>query len=184
MYVYHLKQNGFIGTQLLSLNELRLISSELFDKFSEKYSWRPKLKQAQVPILNCLWNDVIHLSPMPMQIIFDEAMRVGHILPNRYAFKIPIRELDATQLVEVQTYPYLSDLDYNIPPESTQKVVTESFESLEEIPFHLTKYYESCKANNIAPLLFNGLPHILFKGKIDLSSVETIQVKGNKTGQW
>ena len=51
-----------IGTILYSLNQLKNIYPEQYEKHIKKYKSRESLLATEIPPLHCLWNDVLHLT--------------------------------------------------------------------------------------------------------------------------
>ena len=66
-YVYHMVPKNMEGKKLIALNKLKLKNRGLYEQYIQKYYDHPdrlKLLENQVPKLDCLWNDVIHLLPL------------------------------------------------------------------------------------------------------------------------
>jgi hypothetical protein len=49
-------------------------------------------------------------------------------------------------------------------------------EAYRKVPSETIEYYKACKAKGERPLLFHGVPHILYKGTIDTTGLEIITV--------
>lgn len=62
--VYHRYPEGLQGSYLHPLNKLRTKLPELYRREVQKYTGREHLMQQRVPLLECLWNDVLHFSPV------------------------------------------------------------------------------------------------------------------------
>lgn len=64
MYVYHFKRKNMVGSKLIPLNKLKNIYPDIYKEHVKKYVGREKLLTKNIPLLDCLWNDVLHLSPI------------------------------------------------------------------------------------------------------------------------
>ena len=59
-FVYHIRSADFRGTTLYPLNRLRDRYPDVYEAQRAKYRGREWLLEARVPLLDVLWNDVIH----------------------------------------------------------------------------------------------------------------------------
>ena len=73
-YVYHMVPKEMKGEVLNSLNEMKLIHPELHKHYSKKYFNHPereRLLLRRIPKLDCLWNNVIFLSPLHPYYVYE-----------------------------------------------------------------------------------------------------------------
>ena len=96
-YIYHIIPNPFVGTKLIPLNEMDK-ESELYKGHARKYLGRESLTKQQIPILNCLWNDVVQFSAINPQLIVDELKNLN---PN---FQLKRLEYFKISLDEISSY--------------------------------------------------------------------------------
>jgi hypothetical protein len=68
-FVYHFKPKNMVGDLLIPLNQLRDKHPMTYAEHVTKYKGREKLLEKTIPLLNCLWNDVLHISPIHPQIV-------------------------------------------------------------------------------------------------------------------
>ena len=43
----------------------------VYEEHVKKYKGRERLLRREIPLLNCLWNDVLHISPIHPQLVMD-----------------------------------------------------------------------------------------------------------------
>jgi hypothetical protein len=68
--LFHTAPNRMVGTVLYPLNELEDVDPETWRQERKKYAGREQVLEKRVLPLNCLWNDVLHLSAVhPADII-------------------------------------------------------------------------------------------------------------------
>ena len=66
-----------VGTVLYPLNELEHVVRDAWLRERAKYAGREHVLEMRVPPLDCLWNDVLHLSPVHAADIVAELRKVG-----------------------------------------------------------------------------------------------------------
>ncbi len=100
-FIYHGVPEDMHGTKLIPLNRMREEMSEVFDAAVKKYDGRKQVIQRRIPLLDCLWNDVIQFLPLHPQKVFELQQSLGLIpaVPPYKFFKIDIRKLDPDKTV-------------------------------------------------------------------------------------
>jgi hypothetical protein len=107
--VYHFKPLDMTGNVLFPLNRLRETHPEIYSKAATKYVGRESLMSEVIPGLNCLWNDVLHLSPIHPQRIVDCWKQHGLIEHTRISErKIEVYEIPVELLLENNTVYFQS----------------------------------------------------------------------------
>lgn len=99
------------GDFLVSLNNLLETHPVAYKEHLKKYKGREKLLQERIPILNCLWNDVLHISPINPQAIIDAWQKEGlyehaRIPESIEVYKIPIDLLNEETTVCFQSFNF------------------------------------------------------------------------------
>ena len=61
-YLYHMIPLNMQRNVLYPLNDLREIYPKIYKEHKKKYTGREHLLKVEIPRLNCLWNDVLHLT--------------------------------------------------------------------------------------------------------------------------
>ncbi len=159
-----------VGTKLVPLNQMHGSMPELRKKYLEKYKGREEILEFKIPLLDCLWNDVVQLLPLHPQKVFSLQKELGIIAelpPYRY-YKIPIERLDPARAVvffksapgeESTSVKWLGDVDLG---------------SLQSVPSATKDYYESLIGTDELPFNYQFIPHVVHKGVIDVSDIEII----------
>ncbi len=62
IYLYHSVPKNLQGNILYPLNTLKEKHPEIYEQQVSKYVGREHMTQQRIPILDCLWNDVLHFS--------------------------------------------------------------------------------------------------------------------------
>ena len=168
-FLYHGKPEDMIGTVLFPLNEMQVTLPEIYKLEKAKYADRESLMEEIIPILNCKWNDVLHLSPIDPKIVYQELINAG-FSPSKDAlfFKIPVDQINESLTV---VYKYENG---NKTPDQFLKFSKEIFQNLSELPTGTKAWYKECAASKKRPLLFHMVPHILTKSSIDITNCEVV----------
>jgi hypothetical protein len=61
-YLYHFVPKDVRGTQLYPLSVLKKKFPDRYAEEVKKYQGRVFVKKIKIPVLNCLWNDVMRLT--------------------------------------------------------------------------------------------------------------------------
>lgn len=173
-YLYHIVREDTKGNRLYPLNSLKKKHPDLYAKYIEKYKGREYVLKEKVLILNCLWNNTLHFSPVHPSQIKKALGDLGLNLKHRNYYQIDPFILDSKKTV-IYLNRYLGEdlekikkdyLPYN--PKGVSKYA--------HLPEETKKYYRRCVQKKIKPLLFHKIPHILFKGSLPISDLSIITV--------
>jgi len=174
MKLYHRVPLDITGDTLMPLNRLKNFNRALYESYSEKYSEREVLKSVNIPYLDCLWNDVIHLSPVhPSKIVsalidvgFNELRKIEwfEVCSERNGFT---NENTVIYLYKTPFVPQANKSEF-VPFEKNQ------FAQLEELNPEAIEQYRISKMQGKRPLLFHLVPHVLHKGELSLDAMDTI----------
>lgn len=188
-HVYHRKPDNFVGNWVIPLNkmpeqkEYETIYKPIYEKAKLKYEGREATMQVTWPALNhCKWNDVIFLSPIHPNYIYQafHELKVPIAEEDVFYFKIPIKKLnlDPTK-TRIWTFPAASD-DPNVafPPDSFCKVDPATYQELDGLPARTKHYYQiELLKTGKRPLSFFYVPHVVTTEPIDVSGVECVNWK-------
>jgi hypothetical protein len=180
-YVYHWRQANFTGNWLIPLNRMRETPefAEIYERAALNYKGRESLCMHVIPTLNCLWNDVIFLSPLHPHKHYAEYQKIGFSPKNLQFFKIPIEVLEEKR-VTVFKWPRYEKYPkhHQIPTldEMSQAYCAIDFshyQEMDELPGDTKDFYAHVfDANNPEKYpRFNWyrIPHILCQDPIDVS---------------
>src|SRR5262245_12566503 len=70
LFVYH-RLPKMHGKTLFPLNRMPDELADLRSAATKKYSWRVEVMSGKLPLLNCLWNDVLHFSPLHPNLLYE-----------------------------------------------------------------------------------------------------------------
>lgn len=171
LFLYHKVPKYFTGKILYPLNKLKSLLPEVYKLELVKYEGREDLMTLKIPLLDCLWNDVLHLSPIPPHEIKFALKEAGYTpRPTRYfvidpsslavddvviyTFNHDTREVDERDML---WFDYSRLKAYVHLPEKTKKYFKSEFQK--GVPY---------------PLLHMHAPHIFYKGTIDVSGCKII----------
>jgi len=172
-YLYHKvppQQSSYI---LYPLNRLKDIDQNLYKLGVKKYEGRPKTQKQNVPILNVLWNDVIHLSPVDIKDIKDQLDKLESHFECKY-YKIPIENIDIEKAV---VYMYQHEkLKDKFLPENWKKLSEVNFNEISKLTQRTIDYYTKATNEDQRVFLFHTIPHVLYLGEIDTRGLEIIDL--------
>ncbi len=170
-FIYHRKSKDFIGDVIYPLNQLPF--SDIKTRDQNKYKEREALLEVRIPPLNCLWNDVIHCSPVHPTDVYVALRQAGFTPPPANYFAIPARLLSPTQ-----TSIFLSSTQPNnrYAAENYKVFSSENLQLHQHLPQATQDYYTTCKSEGRNPLIYVGVPHILHLGLIKIKDCEIIEV--------
>jgi hypothetical protein len=174
-YLYHAKPIDLRGDHLLPLNSLRSQYPDLFTHAFSKYLGREHLAEIKLPLLNCLWNDVIHLAPINPAAIRKKLENLGVSTVPKVWLKFPVSALKDLSAITFDHPPSEYGGNYVFPSTSFKPFDPSNYVELTDLPEAVTEYYRSEVTNGVRPLLFNGLLHILVKGSLPLILAEEIE---------
>lgn len=163
------------GNILYPLNELKEIHPDLYEQKLKKYAGREQILLHVIPVLNCLWNDVLHFSavnPKELKQALADAGGNGNIIMK--CFKVdPNLIKPENAIVFLYSHSEYKDKlnEENFIPFNPDDVAKYS-----SMPQASKDYYRETISLGKRPLLFHRIPHILYKGKLDISGLEIVTV--------
>ena len=160
------------GDKLIPLSEMLKVDTELREKYLEKYKGREDILERKIPLLDCLWNDVVQLLPLHPRQLFELQKELGLIteIPDYKYF-----EIDPTTLDPMRTVIYFK----TAPGEEhvTVKWLKDvNLDELQGIPEATRNYYVSMIGTGEPVFNYQFVPHITYKGTVDVSSAQTINL--------
>lgn len=174
MYIYHLVPKDLNGNILYPLNTLKSINHDLYLKKAKKYEGREATMENRLPILNCLWNDVIHFSPVHPGLIKDALIEAGmmNIPPIEYF------EIDTALFDPKNTIVFLNKNKpkFKMDEDNFELFIPEKISSCANIPDETKEYFKKCIEEKVNPLGFYKIPHILYKGDLNIENVKRITI--------
>jgi hypothetical protein len=170
--IYHGVPEQMIGTLLRPLNAMQQSNPELYAKYVQKYKGREAIMQKRIPLLDCLWNDVIQFLPLDPNKIFEQQVKMGFIteVPPYKFFQIDYRVLDPDKsVVYFKTAPGEEHV-------SVQWLRDVDFASLQQVPQATVDYYQSLAGSGETPFNYQFVPHILYLGEVDVTTTPVVRL--------
>ena len=176
-YLYHWVPADLKGHILYPLNQLKNVYPHLYVTQVAKYRKREAVMQARIPLLNCLWNDVLHFSPVHPSKVQWALGQAGFPPKKRRYFEIDPFEkgLNATNAV-IFLHERIKLNKFQLQEEDFRAFNPEALNELREIPETTQLYYRKMFEQGKRPLVYLYVPHILYRGILDLSGVRVIEV--------
>ena len=173
-FVYHLVPRKLQGNSLYPLRLLQEIVPELAKTYAQKYEGREFLQSRPVPPLDCFWPDVIMFSPVHPQHIMELFRKEGYDLKTRKWFEVPLSRLEPenTAVFFSRLRPYG---DYSFADDDFVMLTQVDFASLTQSTAELQRHVQIGRAENRKPLMFMGIPHILYKGVLPLDDINIVE---------
>ena len=175
LYLYHRMPLNMKGNILYPLNLLKEKYPQVYNQELSKYNKREYLLKVEIPPLNCLWNDALHLSAVNPKDIKNALLEAGADLKNNFVFY----QIDPNYLDKKNTTVYLYRSDSNLNQLTSNDFESYNHQNIEKyskIPNDTKEYYKELISMGKKPLLFYRLPHILYKGTIDVTGLSVISV--------
>ena len=162
---------------LYPLNQLESAYPDLYLELRKRYATREDIASLRIPPLaNCLWNDVLHFSPVHPTRIKAALAAAGHDLPPGWStfFEINARLMDPGAAVIYKLLTPLWSGQFDVPAGSALigreclPFSPEALNEFDQVPQVARDYYASVKPGTNV-MLFLGVPHVLYRGRIDLT---------------
>ena len=144
--------------------------SELAQKQSQRYIDRTELPKRKIEPLGCLWNDVIHFSPIHPAKVRAALIKAGYEdLPHSDYFVVQLSSLNPSHVAYV-----ISEIDKS--NEATIDMPADFEKQATDVPDTTKEYYKSEFDRGNFPLIYAGTLHVLYRGSVSIDGVEIITV--------
>lgn len=174
-HLYHSVPKDLEGSILYPLNSLKDKFPDIYKREVDKYIGREYVREQRIPILNCLWNDVLHFSAVNPRDIKKALIEAG----RNPDFTLEYYEIDPKSIEPQNAIVYLySHIDQRekMSAENFIQYHPDEMAKFASIPQSTREYYKEIIDSGRRPLLYHGISHILFKGTIDITSLPVITV--------
>lgn len=172
-YLYHQVPKNIKGKILYPLNALKNLDPELYTEHVKKYEGRMEVTQQTIPTLNCLWNDVLHLSAIhPLDLKESLVDAGGNKEMQKTCYQIDPYELDIEKTI---VYLYSGDFG-KLSSKDYIQFAPNDIEKYSTITKETKQYYQQEYAKGNKPLMFHMIPHILYKGTLNIEGAAIITV--------
>lgn len=173
-YLYHRVPSNMQGGILYPLNTLKELFPEAYAEQVKKYVGREEVMDQTVPTLDCKWNDVLHLSAVHPQQVADTFTKHNQEFRGRRFFQIDPHLLERNKTM-VYLYRHQTP-ETKFAADNWERYDPDDIEKYSQLPEETEEYYRETFAAGGAPLLWHRVPHILYKGTIDTSAQQMIEI--------
>lgn len=172
-YLYHAIPKHMEGHILYPLNALKEIFPDVYAQEMAKYEGREQVMQQRIPVLNCLWNDVLHMTAIPPTEMKKARAETGN--PD---FTKTYYQIDPTMLEPEKSivFLYAGVHGGTMHPENFAPYHPDDVAKYAVIPSSVKAYYTEMLAQGKHPLLYHKIPHILYKGTLDITKLPIVSV--------
>ena len=168
--LYHGAPDPMMGSELMPLNDMIDIYPDLYMLHRSKYEGREEILDRKIPLLNCVWNDVVQFLPLHPKKVFELQVEMGLIpeVPPYKFFEVDSNMLDPAKTVvffknapgeENVVVRWLKDVDANI---------------FNDIPQATIDYYQTLVGTGELPFNYQFIPHVVYMGRLDVSTIPII----------
>ena len=176
MLLYHRGPERMSGEVLLPLNTLKMKEPELYKLYTSRYLGREETLRQIIPFFDCLWNDVIFLSPVHPEVVFAARESCG--VQARGTRKSEWFVIESNHLEQEKLLLFRNRPKWLIAREKDkaeyEPLATVSEEEKVRLPevsegalWSFLKFQEDA-------LFFSYVPHVLYKGVINITGTEII----------
>lgn len=179
-FLYHARPNEMRGDVLHPLSALRARFPDLYEKERAKYRGREILFELRIPILDVLWNDALHLSPLhprPLATAWRDAGLPSSVW-DRDFFEIPVERIASAQAVwfasgaldeQVEQHPP------SLPVDQVSQFDSTAYRAIRRPPARYVEYLNDRRTSARPPRPFAYLPHVLVAAPIDVRKLDVVR---------
>lgn len=124
--------------------------------------------------LNCLWNDVLHFTPVHPSKIIRELKKAGVEMKKLRWFKINAKDLDSEKTI-IYLYKFKKREKDFMSEDNFTSYNPNKISKYNKIPEKTKRYYKQEVKKGNRPFRFHLTPHILFKGNLNISKAKVIE---------
>lgn len=172
--IYHMCPHHLVGEVLYPLNTLKHLHPDIYEREIAKYQDHPSrinLPQRVIPLLNCLWNDVVQCSPIHPHLLYLALReRDFPVQPDREFFQIPILMLPDVPIAIVS-----SSGNPAVPLHGKEVRLFDrtTYRELDAVPEKTLAWYDHLVQQKRLAGIFKGVPHIMIQGPIPIAQVRS-----------
>lgn len=171
-FLYHLVPPAMQGSVLYPLNDLKDIYPDTYAYEIKKYEGREHVMEQKIPPWNCEWNDALFLSPVDPAVIKRTLQELGFPFQKEISYyEIDAKVLDPKKTI-VFLFPPTKKKGDTAKEEDFLPYNSNDMEKYTTIPEATVTYFKKAIANGRKPLLYVYIPHILYRGGLDVNTAK------------
>ena len=174
-FLYHFVPKNMKGDILFPLNVLKDKHPDTYAGAVSKYDNRKYVMEDVVPGLGCLWNDVVHLTAVHPRDLKKALVETG----GNPEMPIVCYEIDPDLLDSKNTVVYLykyTKREKKFEEDNFVPFEVADISKYSHIPEVTKSYFRRTFQAGEQPLKFAFVPHVLYKGTIDISQCPIVRV--------
>ncbi len=170
-YVYLHVPPNMLGSLLYPMNKLADINKDVYRLYKAGYVGREHLLERKIPYLDCLWNDVLHCSPVhPRQIIIAlEEAGITHIPQNEYF------EIDTVASIDINIAVIFYRNSDKFGDVRFEPASNANWDQVNIIPPITLKHYNDVAKTGESLFPYHGIPHFLYEGTIETKNLRRLK---------
>jgi hypothetical protein len=172
-FLYHARPANMLGETLYPLNVLKAIDLELYERERGKYIGREVLLELHIPVIDVLWNDALHLSPIHPYHLAEAWRAVGLSSDTweREFFAIPVERIDAGRSVWFASGVLsVNDLRRDVSPFDPI-----AYRELIEPPASYHEHLRRRSDEGRPPRPYAYVPHVLVAASVDVAGLRLVR---------
>lgn len=182
-FLYHARSRQMRGDVLYPLSVLKTRFPDLYELERAKYGGRELLFELRVPILEVLWNEALHLSPLhPSQLAAAwRAARLPSTAWDRDFFEIPVERIESSRAVWFATGaldeddPGRDQHPPSLPVDQVTRFDPAAYRAIRHPPAKYLEYLNDRRERGRRPRPFAYLPHVLVAAPIDVRNLDVVR---------
>ncbi|MEO8666216.1 MAG: hypothetical protein ABI462_12050 [Ignavibacteria bacterium] len=174
-YLFHMVPKNIRGNVLYPLNTLKEIYPDIYEQRIKNYAGRESLMLHRIPVLDCLWNDVLHFSAVDPKEVKQALIEAGRDPDFSMTCYQVDPELFATENTIIYLYAH-DKVEDKLNRENFTAYDPDDVSKYSPMPQATKDYYKEIIVEGGRPLLFHRVPHILYKGILDIKNLPLITV--------
>lgn len=163
---------------LYPLNVLRARYPDLYERERGKYNGREALLNLRIPVLEVLWNDALHLSPVHPYRVAAAWRTLGLESPvwDGEFLEIPVARLRDRESVWFASGALPGDeASLSLPVDEVSRFDPDAYRELVRLPASYHDYLRRRQEEGRLPRPFAYLPHVLVAAPIDIAGLRLVR---------
>jgi len=174
-YLYHLVPKNLRGNILYPLNTLKEKYPDIYEQQVVKYAGREHITRQRIPILDCLWNDVLHFSAVDPKEIKQALIEAGQSPDfSMRCYRIDPGSIDPKNTI-VYLFAHTNDKD-EMGEENFASYNPDDVAKFSVMPQATKDYYKEMIVNGQRPLRYHRIPHVLYRGTLNIIELPIVFV--------
>ncbi len=191
-FLYHRRPPDMRGDVLYPLSVLHKKFPDLYEHERAKYAGREILLELWIPILQVLWTEALHLSPLhPYHLAAAwRAQELTSTTWDREFFEIPVERIDASRSVWFSSGVLIgNEVERergrpSIPVDQVTRFDPSVYRGMERPPTRYLEYLQDQREHSRRPRPFAHVPHVLVAASVDVANVDVVRADQPPGPRW